>query len=138
VTVSPDSPSGSKCFDLEIEADDTAYKERVKAVITKLTSVGAVDLTAVDDEIAQGAQAVRTSNLKREFFLSLASNPQTFIQKWLTSQSKDLDLVLGNEHGVREEDLKNSDFFGQSWVEDAVSIQEGLRVAGALQKLHGV
>ncbi len=50
--------------------------------------------------------------------------------------SMDLDLVLGNVHGIREEDLKNSDFFKMPWIDDAVSIHEGLRVASALQKLH--
>ena len=38
------------------------------------------------------------------------------MQTWLESQSRDLDVVLGNEQGVREEDLKNSQFFAMPWV----------------------
>ena len=38
------------------------------------------------------------------------------MQTWLDSQSRDLDAVLGNEQGVREEDLKNSQFFAMPWV----------------------
>jgi SWI/SNF-related matrix-associated actin-dependent regulator of chromatin subfamily D len=87
-------------------------------------------------KIAQGAQAIRSAKLRQDFYQALADDPRGFVNKWLESQSKDLDLVLGNEHGVREEDLKNTEYFRQPWVDDAVSIQEGLRVAGALQRMH--
>lgn len=76
------------------------------------------------------------------------------MQTWLQSQSRDLDVVLGNEQGVREEDLKNSQFYAMSWVsqsfdgslivilnmvqvEEAVSVQEGLRVTNAIRAQQG-
>jgi SWI/SNF-related matrix-associated actin-dependent regulator of chromatin subfamily D len=61
--------------------------------------------------------------------------------------------VLGNEQGVREEDLKNSQFFAKPWVgkvkhfflcilicaqvEEAISVQEGLRVTNAIRTQQG-
>ena len=74
--------------------------------------------------------------MKQDFYVSLSNDSKGFVNNWLESQSKDLDIILGNEFGVREEDLKNSDFFRASWVDEAVSIQEGLRVAGALQRIQ--
>jgi len=128
--------SGSRCFDLDLELDDTAYKSKLAGSLSKMASNYAANLTAIDDEIAQGAQAIRTAKLKQDFYQALAEDPRGFVNKWLESQSKDLDLVLGNEYGVREEDLKNTEYFRQPWVDDAVSIQEGLRVAGALQRMQ--
>ena len=87
-------------------------------------------------QIAQGAQAIRTAKLKQEFYQTLAEDPKGFVNKWLESQSKDLDILLGNEHGTREEDLRNAEFFRGPWVDEAVSIHEGLRVAGALQRIQ--
>lgn len=51
-------------------------------------------------------------------------DPANFINKWLASQARDLDLILGNEIGipgtngglVREEDLRRSDLFRMPWV----------------------
>ena len=53
---------------------------------------------------------------------SFASDPATFIQTWLESQSRDLETILGSgpTEGmtVRQEDLRRSEFFGLPWVEE--------------------
>ncbi|KAG8906426.1 SWI/SNF complex component snf12 [Tulasnella sp. 403] len=84
--------------------------------------------------IAQAAQAVRNSKLKRDFLLSFAENPQKFIQTWIASQARDLEVILGDDNrGVRDEDLRRSDFFRLPWVREAVQIYEGLRSSGSLK-----
>jgi SWI/SNF-related matrix-associated actin-dependent regulator of chromatin subfamily D len=62
------------------------------------------------------AQSIRSSKTKLDFLSAFAAEPRAFVQTWLESQSRDLDVVLGNEQGVREEDLKNSQFFEMPWV----------------------
>lgn len=34
-------------------------------------------------------------SLKREFCKAFAADPQRFINRWITSQSRDLDIILG-------------------------------------------
>ena len=67
-------------------------------------------------QIAIAAQSIRSSRTKLDFLNAFAADPRAFVQTWLDSQSRDLDVVLGNEQGVREEDLKNSQFFAMPWV----------------------
>jgi len=136
ISVEAGNDAGFRCFDLELELDDGAYKGLIVGTLSKMASNHAANLALIDDEIAQGAQAIRTAKLKQEFYQSLAENPKAFVNRWLESQSKDLDILLGNEHGIREEDLKNADFFRGPWVDEAASVHEGLRVAGALQRLQ--
>ena len=79
------------------------------------------------------AQQIQNSQLKRTFLASFADDPAGFINKWLESQSRDLDSVLSSgpneELTVREEELKRSEFFRLPWVEEAVAVQEGMRLA---------
>jgi SWI/SNF-related matrix-associated actin-dependent regulator of chromatin subfamily D len=52
---------------------------------------------------------------------------------WLESQSRDLESVLGSGPSegatVRAEDLRRSEFFKLPWVEEAVAVQDGMRLA---------
>lgn len=79
------------------------------------------------------AQQVHNSQLKRNFLSAFADDPAGFINKWLESQSRDLESVLGSGPSegltVREEELRRSEFFRLPWVEEAVAVQEGLRMA---------
>ena len=78
-------------------------------------------------------QSLNNAHMKRSFLRAFADDPRGFIQTWLASQSRDLESVLGSGPSegatVRQEDLKRSEFFRLPWVEEAVAIQEGMRLA---------
>jgi hypothetical protein len=71
--------------------------------------------------------------MKKTFLDAFADDPAGFVNRWLESQSRDLETVLaaGPSEGlaVREEELKRSEFFRLPWVEEAVAVQEGIRLA---------
>lgn len=137
ITVDPSSPTGMQVFDIQIPLDDFALKAKMSAIHSHSGGDLAKQVAAVDDEITIAAQSIRNSKARLDFLTSLASDPASFIQTWLASQSRDLDVVLGNEQGVREEDLKSAAFFSEQWVDEAVSIQEGLRITNALRASQG-
>ena len=68
------------------------------------------------------AQSLHNSHLKRTFLQSFADDPAKFIQRWLESQSRDLESILGSgpTEGltVRQEELRRSEFFQLPWVEE--------------------
>lgn len=78
-------------------------------------------------------QSLNNAHLKHTFLRAFANDPRQFIQTWLASQARDLENVLGSGPSegatVRLEDLKRSEFFRLPWVEEAVAVQEGLRLA---------
>ncbi|KZT50911.1 SWI/SNF complex protein, partial [Calocera cornea HHB12733] len=116
-----------KAFDIEIDIDDFASRSRVRDVITALSPETAQQIAQLDDEISLSVVSVRNSKVKRDFLESFARDPAHFIERWLASQARDLETVMGHENGMRG-DLRRSDNFQLPWVEEAVVVHEGIRV----------
>ncbi|KAJ6581302.1 SWI/SNF complex 60 kDa subunit [Mycena capillaripes] len=126
------APERPMAWDVEVKTEDVALKGRM-AVMVQANKESAQNLTKLDEEIATLAQSLHNSHLKRTFLQSFARDPAQFIQTWLESQSRDLETVLGSGPTdgltIRQEELKRSEFFRLPWVEEAVSVQEGVRLA---------
>lgn len=124
-------PERPKAWDLPIKMEDVTLKARM-AVVINANKETTNELVKLDEEIAYHAQALSNSHLKRTFLQSFSKDPALFIQQWLESQSRDLETVLGSgpTEGatLRTEDLRRSEFFSLPWVEEAVAVQEGLRL----------
>lgn len=120
--------SNMQAFDIDIDIDDISYKQKMGSTLLMYSADAQSAITALDDEITAAAQAVRNSKLKLDFLESFAQDPQKFIHKWIASQSRDLEVILGDDaRGVRDEDLRRSDFFRLPWVREAVQVYEGMR-----------
>ncbi|GJJ09820.1 hypothetical protein Clacol_004044 [Clathrus columnatus] len=135
INVDPSNATGLQAYDIDIPVDDIVLKARMNAV--QLATETVKQITSIDDEIGLAAQSIRNSKVKVDFLKAFADDPRSFVKTWLESQSRDLDIILGNEQGIREEDLKNSKLFSLPWADEAVSIQEGLRVTNALRAQQG-
>ena len=142
----PERPSA---WDIEVKMEDTTVKNRM-AVIVQSSKESTQDMSKLDDEVDSSvilrqfdltspfqisllAQSLHNSYTKRVFLQSFAEDPAKFIQTWLESQSRDLESILGSGPSegatIRAEELRRSDFFRLPWVEEAVAIQEGMRLA---------
>lgn len=134
-TVNPAVPPAEKpgAWDVDVKLEDTVLKSRMAQAVAQMTNESARDLVKLDDEIAVHVQSLNNSHLKRTFMRSFADDPQNFIQTWIASQSRDLESALGSGPSegatVRQEDLRRSEYFQLPWVEEAVAVQEGLRLA---------
>ncbi|KAG9027673.1 SWI/SNF complex component snf12 [Tulasnella sp. JGI-2019a] len=134
IQVEQNASPNMQAFDVDVDMDDTTLKQKMNQALLSYGAEAQATLTALDEEVAQAAQSVRNSKLKRDFLLSFAENPQKFIQSWIASQSRDLEVILGDDNRcVRDEDLRRSDFFRLPWVREAVTVYEGLRSSGALK-----
>ncbi|KAJ7126563.1 SWI/SNF complex protein [Mycena crocata] len=126
------APERPMAWDVELKTEDASLKSRM-AVMVQANKESTQTLSKLDDEIATLAQSLHNSHLKRTFLQSFARDPAQFIQTWLESQSRDLETVLGSGPTdgltIRQEELKRSEFFQLPWVEEAVAVQEGVRLA---------
>ncbi|KAF8494374.1 SWI/SNF complex subunit [Russula emetica] len=134
-TVNPTTPPPERpaAWDIELKLEDIALKSKMQSVTLNASRDTLRELTKLDDEIATLAQSLQSSVLKRQFLQSFAEDPSGFIQTWLASQSRDLESILGSGPSegatIRKEDLSRSEFFRMPWVEEAVAIWDGMRVA---------
>ena len=53
------------------------------------------EVTGLDDQLARLVQAISVSKAKHDFFTSLSDDPTKFVRNWLSSQKRDLDVILG-------------------------------------------
>jgi hypothetical protein len=53
------------------------------------------DVTGLDDQLAKVVQAIAVSKAKHSFFQSLGKDPTNFIKNWLSSQKRDLEVIMG-------------------------------------------
>ncbi|KAM3425931.1 hypothetical protein NHJ13734_009795 [Beauveria thailandica] len=53
------------------------------------------DISGLDEQLARLVQAVSASKAKHTFMKSLGDDPATFVRKWLSSQKRDLEVIMG-------------------------------------------
>ncbi|KAJ9615118.1 SWI/SNF and RSC complex subunit Ssr3 [Cladophialophora chaetospira] len=80
-------------------------------------------LRKLDDDLAVLMQAITHHKARHQFFTSMAKDPQKFISKWLSSQKRDLSVLLGE---LDRGDVAGMEFAGQEvWA--AESVKEAVR-----------
>ena len=102
-------------FDIDVELEDGA-----KAQMAAFVSNAAMqkEVAHLDQQISTLIQKLQQSRLKRDFMQSFADDPASFINRWVSSQSRDLEIILG-ENQVNLEAQRRSDFYKQPWVAEA-------------------
>ena len=84
----------------ESGAEKTVYDILVP-VMTPMTPLPAHDaetlqaLVQLDDQIALTIQAMSNSKAKHAFLDSLSRDPANFVKRWISSQRRDLAIILG-------------------------------------------
>ncbi|CAE6486344.1 unnamed protein product [Rhizoctonia solani] len=127
-----------KVFDIPIDVDDVAFKAKLQEAYVAITQGDQPEIQNLDEKTTQIISQITALSLKREFCKSYAANPQQFIHRWIASQSRDLDVILGqggmggagnSKPGVNlgDEDLRRSEFFRLPWVREAIGVYEGTR-----------
>jgi SWI/SNF-related matrix-associated actin-dependent regulator of chromatin subfamily D len=53
------------------------------------------EVASLDEQLAIIVQAIHLSKAKHDFLKSLSEDPATFIRNWLSSQKRDLEVILG-------------------------------------------
>jgi SWI/SNF-related matrix-associated actin-dependent regulator of chromatin subfamily D len=51
---------------------------------------------------------------------AFVQDPVGFLNKWVSSQSKDLEVVLGEGGGVNPEEARRSEFYQQDRIKEAL------------------
>lgn len=129
-------------YDISVDTDDVDRKAKMRDVLTRINPAVDSKVGRLDQEvsffglngplcisnsdlilqISDAVQSLRSAHLKRQFFESFSENPQQFLSEWLTSQSRDLETILGTDRGVPDELMRRSDFFRLPWVRTVHSL----------------
>lgn len=77
------------CYDIDVEVDDT-LKNQMNNFLSSTASQQ--EIQGLDSKIHETVDTINQLKTNREFFLSFAKEPQTFIQRWIVSQTRDLKV----------------------------------------------
>ncbi|RKO90599.1 SWI/SNF and RSC complex subunit Ssr3, partial [Blyttiomyces helicus] len=117
VTVDKEFSMSRFAYDIEVEVDDP-LKERMRGA-TQPSAAMQKEIAATDDKIAALVQAIHLCKLKRDFMMSFANDPVGFINAWIASQSRDLEVALGDTR-LNVEEIRRSEFYAQGNIQEAV------------------
>jgi len=109
-------PKKHACYDIDVEVDDPIRD----SMRTFLSPQNTHELEELDGKILQYIDSINQLKQSREFYLSFADDPQSFISKWLASQSRDLKLMTDSSTGNAEEE-RRADYYTEQWSYEAVS-----------------
>ncbi|XP_055841595.1 brahma-associated protein of 60 kDa [Episyrphus balteatus] len=104
------------CYDIDVEVDDT-LKNQMNNFLVSTSSQQ--EIQGLDSKIHETVDTINQLKTNREFFLSFAKDPQTFIHRWIVSQTRDIKSmtdVVGNP-----EEERRAEFYYQPWTHEAVS-----------------
>ncbi|XP_073832853.1 brahma-associated protein 60 [Musca autumnalis] len=104
------------CYDIDVEVDDT-LKNQMNNFL--MNTASQQEIQGLDAKIHETVDTINQMKTNREFFLSFAKDPQTFIQRWIVSQTRDLKAMTDVTGNPEEE--RRAEFYYQPWTHEAVS-----------------
>lgn len=82
-------------YDIEVFVDDP-LRTTLRSLINNPHYASMLkEVTALDDQLARLIQAISVSKAKHSFFTSLSEDPANFVRSWLSSQKRDLEIIMG-------------------------------------------
>lgn len=114
--VDKDSHKSETAYDIEVEIDDPIRK-KMQAILYEMQFHEKISV--LDEKLVLAIQAINAAKAKRDFFTSFEYNPSEAINRWVASQSRDLQVILGDRDIVAE-DVRRSDFYNQPWINENV------------------
>ncbi|KAB0341673.1 hypothetical protein FD754_018599 [Muntiacus muntjak] len=103
ISVDPNDQKKTACYDTDVKVDDT-LKTQMNSFL--LSTASKQEIATLDNKIHETTETINLLKTQREFLLSFARDPQSFINDWLQSQCRNLKTM--------------TDIYFQSWAQEAV------------------
>lgn len=97
-------------YDIQVLVDDPLQNSLQPLLNNPQYASMLKDVTLLDDQLARVVQAVGVSKAKHTFFTSLSEDPTNFVRNWLSSQKRDLDVVVGDSVRMTNEAINSPEW----------------------------
>ncbi|KAI0436866.1 putative 3-phosphoinositide dependent protein kinase-1 [Xylaria telfairii] len=82
-------------YDVRVAVDDP-LRDRMSAFLNNAGYASTLkEVASLDEQLTIIIQAIHVSKAKHDFLSSLSEDPATFVRNWLSSQQRDLEVILG-------------------------------------------
>jgi len=113
--ISPSPESGKLAseptvYDVQVALDDPLQPLLHSILRSKHSTETLQNIHQIDDQIVLLMGAISRSKAKHAFFTSMSKDPVAFVKRWLSSQKRDLEVLLGDATRGGGEDAS-----GEEW-----------------------
>lgn len=113
--ISPSSDSGippsrPTVYDIQVTLDDPLQPLVQSLLRPKNAADTLQQIKDIDDQIVLLMGAIGQSKAKHAFFTSMAKDPVAFVKRWLSSQKRDLEVLLGEASRGGGEDASGAEW----------------------------
>ncbi|KAK9453152.1 hypothetical protein V1511DRAFT_505781 [Dipodascopsis uninucleata] len=104
-------------YDIEVDVDSPQKKQLEDVLVNWYNNQD--EINSVDDHIGLTIQELSTSKLRRDFFTQMSHDPANFINKWIASQARDLEVVLGDRE-LQSEEVRRAGFYMSEDLKESI------------------
>lgn len=116
-------------YDIQVAIDDPLRSKMISLTQNPQYTAGMRQIASMDDQVALIVQALTHSRAKHAFYTALSKDPANFVRRWLNSQRRDLETILGEATRGGGEDGSGPEFRrgGEDGVWDSTVAREAVR-----------
>lgn len=82
-------------YDIQVSVEDSFRDSLLPLINNPQYAAMLKEVMGLDEQLARLVQAITSSKAKHTFFTSLSEDPANFIKNWLSSQKRDLEVIMG-------------------------------------------
>ncbi|KAF7176777.1 hypothetical protein CNMCM7691_003937 [Aspergillus felis] len=97
-------------YDIQVAVEDPLRAKMLALTQNPQYTAGLRQIAALDDQLALIVQALTHSRAKHSFYTALSKDPATFLRRWVNSQRRDLETILGEATRGGGEDGSGPEF----------------------------
>lgn len=116
-------------YDIRVATEDP-IRAKILALVQDPEYVAVLkQINQVDDALAVIVQAIQHSKAKHTFYRSMSKDPVNFIKRWMSSQKRDLEVIMGEATRGGGEDGSGMEFQrgGSKGMWDTPVVKEAVR-----------
>ncbi|KAL4975047.1 hypothetical protein BDW66DRAFT_160814 [Aspergillus desertorum] len=116
-------------YDIQVAVEDPLRSRMLALTQNPQYTTGMRQIAQLDDQVALIIQALTHSRAKHSFLTALSKDPATFVRRWVNSQRRDLETILGEATRGGGEDASGPEFRrgGSNSVWDTAVAHEAVR-----------
>ncbi|KAK4167299.1 SWI/SNF and RSC complexes subunit ssr3 [Cladorrhinum sp. PSN259] len=126
-------------YDVRVAVDDPLHAKYRAFVENPQQKATLQEIARLDDQLAVICQAIQQSKAKHTFLTSMENDPVGFLKSWLSSQKRDLEVILGEATRGGGEDAISGDEWrrgGRESVWNTTNARESVNVLLSKQPVN--
>lgn len=97
-------------YDIQVAVEDPLRAKMMSLTQNPKYTAGMRQITTLDDQVALIIQSLTHSRARHSFYTALSNDPVTFVRRWVNSQRRDLETILGEAQRGGGEDGSGPEF----------------------------